>query len=118
MAQPDLAPISDILAPNPAIPILIMSVQALRAALERDTCTMTVMADGTGVLLDLRNESMLTFNNTGTFMFGRLKEGDDLGTIVAQVISAYDVDESTALADVSSFVAQLQQALGLDTSSE
>lgn len=79
---------------------------------------MTVMADGTGVLLDLRKESLLTFNATGTFIFGRLKEGDDEETIVSQVISTYAVDKATAQTDVADFIEQLQQALGLNAANE
>ena len=90
-----------------------MSAKTLSALLEKDTYTMTTMADGTGVLLDLHSESLLTFNATGTFMFNRIKEGDNEDAIVAQVIATYQVDESTARADVATFIKQLQDALGL-----
>lgn len=89
-----------------------MSVETLRSLLEQDTCTMTVMADGTGVLLDLRNESLLTFNETGVFMCERIKQGDTPAAIVAQVVGTYQVDQATAQADVAVFVEQLAQALG------
>lgn len=91
-----------------------MSLKALTAALNNDAYTMTVMADGTGVLLDLRNESLLTFNDTGAFMFGRIKEGDSEEAIVAQVITTYQVNESTAQEDVSHFIEQLTQTLSVN----
>lgn len=103
---------SDILAAHPFTSILIMPLEALRSLLEQDTCSMTIMADRTGVLLDLRNESLLTFNETGVFMIERIKQGDNPAAIVAQVIATYQVDEATAQADVSVFVEQLAQALG------
>lgn len=90
-----------------------MSANTLAALLEKDTYTMTTMADGTGVLLDLHSESLLTFNATGTFMFNRIKQGDNEDAIVAQVVTTYQVDEPTARADVATFIKQLQEALGL-----
>lgn len=88
-----------------------MCAKALAVLLEKETYTMTEMTDGTGVLLDLHNESLLTFNATGTFMFNRIKQGDDEQAIVAQVIATYHVDEATAQADVDTFIGQLKQAL-------
>ena len=95
-----------------------MSVKALAALLENDTYTMTEMADGTGVLLDLHNESLLTFNATGTFMFNLIKQGESEEAIVAQVVGTYQVDESTARTDVATFINQLQDALGLESPGE
>ena len=103
---------SDILPAIPDLPIPIMSVKALSALLEQDTYTMTLMADGTGVLLDLHNESLLTFNDTGAFMFNLIKKGDSEEAIVAQVVTTYQVDEATARTDVDAFIGQLKKALG------
>lgn len=95
-----------------------MSLKALSAALNEDSYTMTVMADGTGVLLDLKNESLLTFNDTGAFMFSRIKEGESAEAIVAQVLASYQVDEVTAQSDVDAFISQLDQALGMTADNE
>lgn len=98
--------------------MMTMSLNALAAILKQDTYTMTLMADGTGVLLDLQNESLLTFNDTGAFMFVRIKEGVSEEAIVAQVVATYQVDEATAQADVAKFIDQLKQALGLKTGNQ
>lgn len=90
-----------------------MSAKALSALLQDDSYTMAEMADGTGVLLDLRRESLLTFNDTSTFMFERIKAGDNEEAIVAKVHGKYEVDEVVARIDVSEFILQLGQALGL-----
>lgn len=95
-----------------------MSLKALTAVLNDDAYTMTVMADGTGVLLDLRNESLLTFNDTGAFMFGRIKGGDSEEAIVAQVVATYQVDAATAQSDLTIFVAQLKQALAVESANK
>lgn len=86
----------------------------LSQLLEQNDLTMTVMADGTGVLLDLRNETLLTFNETGSLMFSCLKGGKSEAEIVSCIIETYAVDQATAQADLASFMAELARAMSAE----
>ena len=103
--------LSDILALDFRLSILTMSGTSLSALLQKDAYTIAEMPDGTSVLLDLENESLLTFNDTGAFMFSLVKDGESEEAIVAQVVAKYRVEDAMARLDVSAFIAQLKVAL-------
>ena len=90
-----------------------MSGTSLSALLQKDAYTIAEMPDGTSVLLDLENESLLTFNDTGAFMFSLVKDGESEEAIVAQVVAKYRVEDAMARLDVSAFIAQLKVALNI-----
>jgi hypothetical protein len=64
--------------------------------------------DGETVLLDLHQSVYLRTNRTGTFLLRELVEGRDREDLVARLAEHYDLPEDTALADVETFVRNLQ----------
>ena len=90
-----------------------MTVAALRALLQQDDYTITMMNDGTGVLMDLRKETLLTLNGTAALILAGIDEGASKDEIVARVIQKYQVDEGTACTDVETFLVKLGEAVGV-----
>ncbi len=90
-------------------------MSALADKLQQADCTVTEMADGTAVVLDLRNEVLLTLNETAAFMLSRLRAGDDASAIARQVVERYEVAEETARADVDALLAELARSMQLAT---
>lgn len=68
--------------------------------------------DGETVVLDLASSQYLTVNEPGTVLLDRLQQDRTEAELVAALVAEFDVDESTAQADVSAFVESLRQ-LGL-----
>lgn len=54
--------------------------------------------------------AMITLNETGKFLWDRLTEETDEGSLVAALLSEYEVDEDTAKGAVTRFVASLEKA--------
>ena len=52
---------------------------------------------------------MITLNETGLFVWKLLEEETDEETILAKLLSAYDVEESTAKRHVNDFIKQLEE---------
>lgn len=59
----------------------------------------------TGGELDLN--MMITLNDTGTFLWERLRTETDEAALVAALLAEYDVDEATARKSVAAFVKKL-----------
>lgn len=90
-----------------------MTIAALRTLLKQDDYAITLMDDGTGVLMDLRQEVLLTLNDTAAVILAGIDEGATEDDIVTRVILNFEVDEAAARSDVESFLAKLEQALGM-----
>jgi len=84
----------------------------LARQLQHGDYTTTILPDGSGVLLDLQHEALLSFNATGAFMLSCLMEGLGQAEIVRKVVGKFDVDEATAATDVAGFITQLADAVG------
>ena len=52
---------------------------------------------------------MITLNDTGTFLWERLRSETDENTLAAALLAEYDVDEATAKKRVAAFVKQLNE---------
>lgn len=63
------------------------------------------------VVLDLRTELYLTFNETGAALWLELAQGASIAELVARVVADFDVDEATARAGA---VALLDDLVGRD----
>ena len=90
-----------------------MSIDALSKLLQQDAYSMTIMPDGSGVLMDLHQETLLTFNGSAALMLEGIKDGKAASVIIGSVVERYEVDEETAAADLSRFVEELADAMGL-----
>lgn len=58
-------------------------------------------------IFDPEKSVLSTFNNTGTFIFERLKQEANTGNIVKELIKEFDVTEKTAEKDLNSFIEML-----------
>jgi uncharacterized metal-binding protein YceD (DUF177 family) len=85
----------------------------LSEALQRADCSITQLPDGTAVLVDFRNEALLTLNASAAFMMACLREGLDEVEVARRVTAHFVVDEASASADVQGFVRALEAALGI-----
>ena len=70
---------------------------------------------GTWVVLPLGQASvdfdgMLSLNDTGAFLWQTLERGADRDGLADALVKEYDVDRSTAAADVERFLARLNEA--------
>jgi hypothetical protein len=80
--------------------------------LRSDCITRTALADGSGVILDIKGLAVYSFNETGMFLVEALCEGAmDEGALVARLMAAFEVDEATARADVDAFIAELSKLM-------
>ncbi len=52
---------------------------------------------------------MITLNDTGAFLWKHLTEGIERESLIALLLSEYDVDEKTATESVDAFVARLSE---------
>ncbi len=53
---------------------------------------------------------IITLNETAAFLFGQLQKETSKGALLMQLLTEYDVDNETAMADVEAFCSQLEEA--------
>ena len=53
---------------------------------------------------------LITLNETGAFLWEQLSKGSDSEQLVKKLLAEYDIDETSAKAGVSAFLAKLQEA--------
>ena len=58
---------------------------------------------------ELNLNMMITLNDTGTFLWERLRSETDENTLAAALLAEYDVDEATAKKSVAAFVKKLNE---------
>ena len=51
-------------------------------------------------------DGVITLNEVGAFLWGKLASDTDEAALLAALLDEYDVDEATAKADISAFVAK------------
>lgn len=87
-------------------------IDSIRTALDSGRVTINALDDGSGVLLDVEGEQLLTLNRTGMFLVQSIERGsatvEDLGAGLAE---RYEVDVDRAVADVEHFVAEVAESL-------
>lgn len=88
-----------------------MSIARLQAQLRSNDCAVTVLEDGTSVLLNFANETLLTLNDTGTTIVEGIRGGAAESMILQQLVDRYAVDEAAARADLAAFLPRLSRAL-------
>ncbi len=74
----------------------------------RDKCLLTVLDDGTGVILNLETKYYFTLNQTGVALWQALEAGAGTAREIAQALSrTFEVDEAQALKDVEDVLREL-----------
>ncbi len=89
-----------------------MRTTELAQQLKHEDYSVMQMSDGSAVLMDLRQEVLLTLNETGAFMLACLREGANATQIVERVLDQFEVEADTAQRDVAGFLHELAKALG------
>ena len=84
----------------------------LTAALNSDRFSHTSLADGTGVILDIEGEQVLTLNETSEFIVSALLGGVvDSTELISRLVSEFEVETPQAEEDVNAFLATLETQL-------
>ena len=87
-------------------------IDQIRHALEAERLTINALDDGSGVLLDVEGEQLLTLNATGMRLIRAIADhaasAEELG---ARMASEYDVTPDRAEADVRMFIDHVARAL-------
>ncbi|MBE6683832.1 MAG: PqqD family protein [Ruminococcaceae bacterium] len=69
---------------------------------------------GSYVVLDIGNElsfnGMITLNESGKLIWDSVAEGLGASEIAKRITEEYDIDEESALGDVSSFIQKMKEA--------
>lgn len=81
---------------------------ARRAIVSPDVLSQTV--DGQAVLLHMTDEMYHSLDEIGTHVWDALREDGDVDRLVARMLAAYEVDESTLRADLAALLASLADA--------
>jgi hypothetical protein len=85
------------------------SYEVLAAALNSERFSHTSLADGTGVILDIEGEQVLTLNETSEFLVAAMLGGVvDQAELVARLVTEFEVETPQAKADVTAFLATLE----------
>lgn len=66
--------------------------------------------EGEAILLCIKTDQYHGLDAVGTRMWNLLIDGSDTGSVVAQLLEEYDVDESTLRADLAAFIHKLAEA--------
>lgn len=88
------------------------AIDRIRQALDSGRLTINALDDGSGVLLDVDGEQLMTLNATGM----RLVQGIDAGAADVESLGrllseAFEVETERAEADASAFVVEIAGAL-------
>lgn len=86
----------------------------LRDAIASGVLTHTELADGTGVLLDIRGGQVLTLNETGELLVQAICEAKSSPEDLADVlVDRHGIDKDTALRDCNEFLEHLSGKITL-----
>lgn len=88
------------------------AIERIAAALDDKRLTINALDDGSGVVLDVDGERMLTANATGIRIVQAIANGaSQPHAIAARLSEAFEVDEDRARDDVCSFVTTVATGL-------
>ncbi|GAB4177850.1 MAG: hypothetical protein Kow0020_13860 [Wenzhouxiangellaceae bacterium] len=88
------------------------AVETIAEALASGALTVTALDDGTGVLLDMSGERLITLNDTAMCLVEGIEAGErELDALVRRLVRRFDVPTDQARADAASFVARLAEVL-------
>ncbi len=84
----------------------------IRSALDSGRLTVNALDDGSGVLLDLDGEQLLTLNHSAMHLVQSIQSGCGDPDALSKVLTdRFDVDLEQARADTAGFIEQLADAL-------
>lgn len=88
------------------------AISSVHSALQSGRVTINALDDGSGVLLDIEGEQLLSLNRTGMFLVQSIEQGTDTVEDLGQALAErYEVEVERAVADVESFVAEVAESL-------
>jgi len=89
-----------------------MSTEKIAEHLEQGRLTLTVMDDGSGVLLDVKDEALFNLNATGLFVIQQIKNDcESLDALAEAVAQKFKIDTPRARQDVETFTNALSATL-------
>ncbi len=89
-----------------------MPIQQLSEQLKQGRLSLTVMDDGSGVLLDVKEEALFSLNPTGLFLIQQLQDGEaSLEMLAAALADQFQIDGAQARQDAEQFLNDLSAAL-------
>lgn len=87
-------------------------IGTIRDALESGRLTINALDDGSGVLLDIDGEQLLTLNRTGMRLVQAIDEGaDSVEALRDMLLEEFEVEADRAEADAQAFVGEVARAL-------
>ena len=88
------------------------AISTLIAALRDGRLTINALDDGSGVLLDLEREQLMTLNTTGMVLVQAIERGAaSPAELVATLVQQFEVPAETAGNDLDAFLRELHTAL-------
>jgi hypothetical protein len=88
------------------------AISKIAKALDESRLTINVLEDGSGVVLDVEGERMLTANVAGIAIIEAIAEGSrDRKGVACSLAARFDISESRASEDVAGFVGKVAQGL-------
>jgi hypothetical protein len=88
------------------------AIRIVRDALASQRLTINALDDGSGVLLDIDGEKLLTLNRSGMTLVRAIEEGaEDAAALRERLCARFDVDAERAETDAAAFVQEVAQAL-------
>lgn len=91
--------------------------QQISAALKAGELSMTVLADHTGVILDIDRHQVLSLNPTGVFILQQLlddQRSQEEARLVTAIAARYGIGDARAAEDLSVFLNDLTRLLAVD----
>lgn len=87
-------------------------IGTIREALGSGRLTINALDDGSGVLLDIEGEQLLTLNRTGMRLIQAIEDGASSVEALRDMLSGeFEVEADRAEADARAFVAEVAEAL-------
>lgn len=97
---------------QPASAATDRAIAQIAAALDDGRLTINALDDGSGVVLDVEGEQMLTTNATGMHIIQAIADGDKEPVAIAHRLAKhFEVDAQQAQRDVAAFVDSVGQGL-------
>jgi hypothetical protein len=89
-----------------------MSIRTIEDHLREGRLSVTVMDDGSGVLLDSEKEALFNLNATGLFIIERIRAGcGSVEAVADELARAFRIEHRRARSDAERFLSELEATL-------